>query len=125
MESLVIAPTDETLGLDFNPNTGKIQLSGISMPEDALDFFRPALIWAEDYVKNPAPSTEVVCAMDYFNTPSSRPIIRFLSILEEIHQKGGDITIVWCFYDDDEDMQDTGIEFSEIVKVPFREMVLN
>jgi hypothetical protein len=53
--------------------------------------------------------------LEYFNTASSKLILDVLSALEEIEG----VTIDWYFHEDDEDMEEAGEEFSELVEIPF------
>ncbi len=53
--------------------------------------------------------------LEYFNTASSKLILDVLSNLEDIEG----MTIVWYYHEDDEDMQEAGEEFSELVELPF------
>jgi hypothetical protein len=57
--------------------------------------------------------------MTYFNTASSKIILDILMKLEEIQEAGNEILIEWHYEEDDEDMQEAGEEYSEIVEVPF------
>ena len=42
--------------------------------------------------------------------------------LEELHENGNDVLIKWYYPDDDEDMQEAGEEYAEIVDVPFEQI---
>ena len=57
--------------------------------------------------------------MTYFNTASSKIILDILMKLEELHEAGNEVMIEWHYEEDDEDMQEAGEEYSEIVEVPF------
>jgi hypothetical protein len=57
--------------------------------------------------------------MTYFNTASSKIILDILMKLEELHEDGNEVLIEWHYEEDDEDMQEAGEEYSEIVEVPF------
>jgi hypothetical protein len=39
--------------------------------------------------------------------------------LETLHEDGKNITIEWHYEEDDEDMQEAGEEYADIVEVPF------
>jgi uncharacterized protein YkuJ len=57
--------------------------------------------------------------MTYFNTASSKIILDILMRLETLHEDGKNITIEWHYEEDDEDMQEAGEEYADIVEVPF------
>ena len=71
--------------------------------------------WIGQYATEANAATEFVFKLEYFNTASSKLILDVLSALEEI--KG--MKILWYFHDDDEDMEEAGQEFSELVEIPF------
>lgn len=119
MESLTIEPTDELPKIVLDPANNNFEISGISLPEDAKEFYFPILQWLDQYGQSPNEDTNLVMQMDYFNTASSKPLIEILCKLEELHEAGKKVTITWCYADDDEDMMDSGEEFADIVKVPF------
>jgi hypothetical protein len=53
--------------------------------------------------------------MEYMNTSSSKALFDLFAILQTIDGA----KVVWCFPDEDEDMEETGEEFSSLVKIPF------
>ena len=58
----------------------------------------------------------------YFNTASSKLLLDILMKLEEIHEAGNDVLIRWHFPEDDEDMEEAGEEYADIVDVPFEQV---
>jgi hypothetical protein len=58
----------------------------------------------------------------YFNTASSKLLLDILMKLEEIHEAGHDVLIRWHYPEDDEDMEEAGEEYSDIVDVPFEQV---
>jgi uncharacterized protein YkuJ len=57
--------------------------------------------------------------MTYFNTASSKIILDILMRLETLHEDGKNISVEWHYEEDDEDMQEAGEEYADIVEVPF------
>ena len=53
--------------------------------------------------------------MEYMNTASSKALFDLFAIVQNVPGA----KIVWCFHDEDEDMEETGDEFSSLVKIPF------
>jgi hypothetical protein len=85
------------------------------LPEDSAEFYRPVLEWINTYAQEANSSTEFVFKLEYFNTASSKLILDVLSALEDIKS----MKILWYFHEDDEDMEEAGQEFSELVEIPF------
>jgi hypothetical protein len=120
MELISVEATDETPKVILNPDNHTLEFAGKSLPEDVTQFYNPLLAWIEDYKAAPGSSTKAIFKMDYFNTASSKLILDILMLLEEIHEETNGVTIEWHFEAEDEDMEEAGEEFSEIVEVPFK-----
>ena len=115
MEILNLEGTEDTPKIILDKKNGIFEISGRSLPEDSAEFYRPVLEWIEKYAEAANPNTEFVFKLEYFNTASSKLILDVLSALEDI--KG--MKIMWYFHEDDEDMEEAGQEFSELVEIPF------
>ena len=115
MEILKLEGTEDTPKIMLDKKYGIFEISGRSLPEDSAEFYRPVLEWISNYSKDSNASTEFVFKLEYFNTASSKLILDVLSALEDI--KG--MKIMWYFHEDDEDMEEAGQEFSELVEIPF------
>jgi len=119
MEIINIEATDETPMVILNTEEGVFEMSGKSLPEDVTVFYNPILTWLEGYGLEPNSETVFVLKMDYFNTASSKLILDILLKLEEIHEEHEGVRIDWYYREDDEDMEEAGDEFSDIVDLPF------
>jgi hypothetical protein len=115
MEILNLKGTEDTPSILLDKKNGIFEISGRSLPEDSAEFYKPVIEWINNYAKEANPTTEFTLKLEYFNTASSKLILDVLSALEEI--KG--VKILWYFHDDDEDMEEAGQEFSELVEIPF------
>ena len=120
MEVLSIKGTSETPEVLMDPQSGTFKILGRSLPEDVKDFYSPLIKWLEAYAATPNSKTVLVVKMDYFNTASSKMLLEIFEILKDIHDKGNDVCIEWNYLEDDEDMEDAGQDYSEIVEVPFK-----
>jgi hypothetical protein len=115
MQSLELAGTEQTPQVVLNKDQGLFEFSGRSLTDKAVEFYRPVIKWITEYSEAPNSKTEVVFKMEYMNTSSSKALFDFFSVLQSINGA----KIVWCFQDEDEDMEETGEEFSSLVKIPF------
>jgi len=121
MRVLEVNATQDTPKVILDKERNYFEIKGLSLPEDAVGFYKPILAWLEEYSKAPNPETNVIFQLEYFNTASSKQIIQILLLLERLNEKSK-VKILWHYRDIDEDMKDLGEEYSEIIKVPF-EMV--
>lgn len=115
MEIISLEGTEDTPKIILNKENGIFEISGRSLPEDSQEFYQPILDWIESYAEDPNDKTEFVFKLEYFNTASSKLILDVLSGLEDIPG----MAIAWYFHEDDEDMEEAGEEFSELVEIPF------
>jgi hypothetical protein len=115
MNILNLEGTEDTPRIILDKENGIMEISGRSLPEDSTEYFKPVLDWIEAYAADPNATTTFVFKLEYFNTASSKLILDVLYALEDI--KG--IRVHWYFYEEDEDMEEAGQEFSELVEIPF------
>lgn len=115
-----LSKADNKPMLDFNGDTGRFQISGVSNPENASEFYAPILSWMDDYVPATGQPVTLEIKMDYFGTSSTKWILQIMKRFEAMAAKGADVSIKWFYYDDDEDLMEAGQQFSELVKIPFQ-----
>lgn len=115
MDILTLEGTEDTPRIILDKKNGIMEISGRSLPEDSTEFYKPVLDWIEDYAVAPGPATTFVFKLEYFNTASSKLILDVLYALEDIRG----IKVHWYFHEEDEDMEEAGQEFSELVEIPF------
>ena len=122
MEALRIEPTDDSPEVILDKEGDQFGISGKSLPEDVLDFYQPVLDWLNAYRKDPNPRTEFSFKLIYFNTASSKLILDILMIFEEMVEEGHEVLVKWLSLESDEDMQEAGREYEEMVEVPFEHL---
>jgi len=119
MEALDIRATNDTPKVLFDPENEIFEISGRSLPEDVVSFYQPLIDWLDEYKDSPNEYTEFVFKYVYFNTATSKLIQDILIKLEEIHETGNKVKVMWFYEEEDEDMFDLGEEFCENVNIPF------
>jgi hypothetical protein len=120
MDAYYLEATPKTPKLDFNPDAETFLISGRSIPENSIEFYKPLLDWLDNYVQNPLESTTFEIKLEYFNTSSSKCLVEIFRKLEKIKNNGKSITIDWYYEEEDEDMEESGEDFKQIIKVPFK-----
>jgi len=120
METLQIASTPKTPFISFDPESGKLEMKGKSIPENSKGFFEPIYNWLEQYRLQPKADTIIEIQLDYFNTSSAKCIADFFKKLDNMHVSGlTSITVNWHYNEDDGDMQEAGADFASLLKIPF------
>ena len=122
MKSLDIKGTNDTPKVILDKKNDMFEISGRSLPEDVVSFYKPIIDWLEEYKNDPLEYTEFVFRFIYFNTATSKLVQDIIFKLEELYEAGNNVQVMWFYEEDDEDMQDVGEEFMEICDVPFELM---
>lgn len=122
MEVIKIIGTDDTPNVILDADNKIFEISGRSLPEDVASFYEPILDWLDNYAEEANPKTVFDFKLVYFNTASSKLILDILLKLEEMYEAGKDVLVRWHFPDDDEDMEEAGEEYADIVEVPFEQV---
>lgn len=123
MNIITLDPTAETPKVILDKENSIFELSGNSLPENVGEFYRPILEWLDTYVQSPNKSTLFNLRLDYYNTSSSKMILKILEHFREIHRKGYEVLIAWHYQEDDEDMIEAGENYAEYLKIPFKFIV--
>lgn len=123
MDTYTLIPTPKTPRLYFNGQNGEFEISGRSIPENSIEFYRPLLEWLDKYAENPQPKTQLSVNLEYFNTSSSKCLVEILRRLEKIHEKQA-VVVKWHYEEEDEDMMESGEDFKKIIKVPIELVVV-
>jgi hypothetical protein len=119
MEIINIKGTDDTPTIVFDSANNIHSISGRSLPEDVSTFYQPVLDWLEEFAKQTKPSMTLEFKLEYFNTASSKLLLDILLKLEEISEEGASIDVKWFYAKNDDDMQEAGEEYSDLVSIKF------
>jgi len=122
METIKIQGTEDTPKIILDAENEVMEISGRSLPEDVSSFYEPVINWLNEYAEKPNKKTILNFKLTYFNTASSKLLLDILMKLEELHEKGHDVLVRWHYPEDDEDMEEAGEEYADIVDVPFEQV---
>ncbi len=125
MENIQINGTSKTPDVFFDAHTGKLEISGRSIPENSYQFYEPLLTWLDNYASAPQSETLLIFRLDYFNTSSSMYILGILKKLEKLYTAGNKSEVKWYYDAEDEDMLQTGEDLKQIVKIPIDMVQIN
>lgn len=123
MENLVIKATEQTAEVVLNATEGRIEFSGVSIPEDSYSFFTPILRWLETYIENAPQKTVAIFNIMYCNTSSSMYISEILRKLRKLKTTSKEVEVHWYYEEDDDDMRLLGEDFKRISQLNFKILV--
>ncbi|MCK4662916.1 MAG: DUF1987 domain-containing protein [Bacteroidales bacterium] len=120
MEIIKIEGTEDTPLIILDNINNVFRIIGTSTPENVIEFYAPVVDWINK-IENTL-SGELICEFyfKYLSSSSHKIIYDILNKLEILAKKGHEITILWKFLIIDEDMQEVGEDFSELVNLPFQ-----
>ncbi len=128
MEPLIIRGTENSPEVRLDATSNRFIITGKSRPENADKFYAPLISWIErfepilsgrkqDSDGNPIPVFKF--KLEYFNSTSAKHIAEIIIILKDFVEKGYKVKIEWHSAKFDDDMLDTGKEFSNMVDLKF------
>lgn len=118
MKPYIKTATADTPSVILDAEKGIFEISQMSLPEDAVDFYSPILAWLREYAQSPNPETVFNMKLEYFNTASSKQLIQILLILQEMKDRSN-VLVKWFYKEIDEDMLALGEEYKQIMQIPF------
>ncbi|MCK5029333.1 MAG: DUF1987 domain-containing protein [Bacteroidales bacterium] len=125
METLQIAATEESPGINFDRENGKFLIFGKSFPEEVKKFYNPVFYWLEEYIKEPNEESIFEFRFEYFNSATSTILLEIFYMLEKIiTEENKKVKIFWNYLEIDDDMLDKGQEYAEMIKIPFEYIII-
>jgi hypothetical protein len=106
MKNILIPAVNETPYfplVNFDHEKGECTLAGESYMEDCFKFYTPLTDWLTEYC-NEKMTLTFNFRLYYFNTQSSRMILKIIEILMHYKARGGEPFINWYYYQSDPDM---------------------
>jgi hypothetical protein len=119
MEKIVIPRSKSSPEVIMDYDNGLMEIIGESYPENSLGFYKPVYDWLNKCIQDKI-QLKVNFKLNYFNTSSSKCVIDILDSLDKYFVNAGKVEINWYYEEDDDDMKETGEEFSSDLKVPFQ-----
>ena len=128
MKNLIIPETDFTPRVNFIIDSGHLELSGISRPEDVADFYEEPLHWLGELENSILGKSEFKYQLDelnfdislsYFNSSSSKYLIMMLKHIKNLIDNGVTVKIDWYYEEGDDKMQEDGEDLADAVDLEF------
>lgn len=116
MTRFTVEGTKSSPHIDFDPDSGLLEISGESYPENCQRFYGPVFDWLQEYMRTLKPQ-RVVLNMEilYFNSSTSKTFMNLFDMLDQEAASGRHIEVNWRFQAENEMAQECGEEFMEDV----------
>lgn len=114
MEKLSIEATKYTPKVEFDATSGVLEIRGKSYPENTFEFYEPILLWLKNFFSSGG--SKIVTfnfEITYYNSSSSKVLYDLFDILEEAVDGGHQVTINWCYDEENETALEAGEDFQE------------
>jgi hypothetical protein len=103
LKGIYVEGTGKTPKIEFTHIIGELVLEGRSIPENTAKVYEPLLVWINEYVKSPCPTTNLHLKLEYFNSSSLIWIIKIVLALCTIKMEGAILYIHLYFEIEDYD----------------------
>jgi hypothetical protein len=133
MNKIALEATEFTPLVIFDHVDFRFEIKGESTPEDARLFYGPLIKWIEDFgnylhflhLSTPSMKKKKMdfrVHLEYVSSSSLKNLFDLLLKIETLKPYSESIKIIWVADAGDEDMEENGLEFSKMVKIPFELM---
>jgi hypothetical protein len=116
MNNYISESTHTSPEIFLDAQNGTIEITGRSIPENAMKIYRPVMDWVEQYMVRPKQKTIITLRISFFNTSTSKYLMELLKRFEELHRQGFAVEVNW--YYNDEDILDIVQDYQALVDIP-------
>ena len=125
MNTFYIKQTEDTPLINLNPETGRFEIKGNSIPENIYLFYDPVLIWLDKYIENPNKKTEFIFQMKMISSSSSKVFFDIINKIDALNENtNSEVKVTWIYSIYDDEIREIGIDYRDSMNVPF-EIVLD
>ncbi len=119
MDSLYLQETKSSPAIAFNAESGILEISGESYPENSYAFYKPLLQWITLFAMHFPGSIIFNCRISYLNTGSTKSMMDIFDLFEDRFRRGREVQVNWFCDSENDRAVETAEEFMEDVTFPF------
>ncbi len=129
MEAIHIHETTTSPAVIFDFDNDIFEITGCSRPEDVVAFYGQLVDWLINLKDNVTDDLKIERAnkplvfklcYNYFNSSSAKYILDIILLIDGLYKKGLNVVIEWQYKKDDDDMLETGEEFTDLITCPLK-----
>jgi hypothetical protein len=121
MNTLNIEGTYYTPKVEYTPSNGTLEIEGRALETDKgndEDVFTRISAWVNTHLSDKKQPMLIKFRLSYYNTTSSKKMVKFMRSLDGLFQQGYNVKIMWEYEDGDEDALSDGEVFKKLFTVP-------
>ena len=111
-KKLLIKETLHSVRVAFNNETNILDMRGVSLPPNVRQFFIPIVEWTENYLKSNPAKTTLNISFKHLHSTARQLIFELIKLLKQSEKNGNSLKVNWYYEREDDDMMQTGMEFS-------------
>ena len=93
-------------------------IKGNSLPENAVLFFTPVFEWLIGYKEQVNPESTLHIYLNYYNTTSSKHLLKIFFHFKDIMEKGSKVTVKWYGAENADYLEEAEV-YAQLVNIPF------
>lgn len=98
---------------------GRLSMQGDSYPENSFDLFDQVIDWVEAFLARESRPLTLALELVYLNTSSVKAMMDIFDLLEDAHEDGRAVEVVWHYDPRNERIAELAEEFKEDCSYPF------
>jgi hypothetical protein len=115
---LKIEATTKTPEVSLDKELGELKLVGRLYPENPFAFFDTINVWLDYYFSINPSKLNIFLNISYYNTTSSKLLLNLLKKISSFRSQSFELSITWQYEKEDEEMQKTIANFSNLLECP-------
>ena len=108
--------TDSTPLIIIDETKGYMKFEGESYSENVTAFYKIVTDWLSRYLKSDFESLTFDCALEYFNSSTSKLLYNMLADMDRSAASGKNIVVNWYADSDNDIIIESGEDFEEDIK---------
>lgn len=127
MKSFFLAPTESNFAtpkVSFDLSTFLFEIEGESFIENTDAFYEPIIGWLEEFADTHEEKIIFNFKFLYYNSSSSKSILKILKILKRYKDRQQATEINWYYSEGNDDLEQEGKDFQELLNMPFRILIM-
>jgi hypothetical protein len=120
MKPIFSEQTINTPYINFDPQSGSLEISGRSIPEDSVKFYKPLIQWIDEYKKSPQDLIIISIRLEYFNSGTAKSLYRMLKKITTMPDAINKVKIQWYYEHDDEEMMNSAKDYEILLNFPIQ-----